>query len=159
MFIVANSDVNEIFLSIADVSNLIFMCTCRCLSRPCLFYSFILHNCLTVPCPFIEAPVNGKMTVKLHASFRCDKGYAMVGPSELTCSREDCTWSGKRPVCTKGKHFTRFGNIHLANKLTDKFLNSKLRDHGGTLVTHSPPTCEVGCSNNETYVGKLLVAY
>ena len=31
--------------------------------------------------------------------------------------------------------------------------------HGGALVTHSPPTSEVGGSNTEPYVGKLIVAY
>ena len=30
---------------------------------------------------------------------------------------------------------------------------------GGTVVTHSPPTSEVGGSNPGRYVGKLVVAY
>ena len=31
--------------------------------------------------------------------------------------------------------------------------------HGGTVVTHSPPTSEVGGSNPGPCAGKLLVAY
>ena len=30
---------------------------------------------------------------------------------------------------------------------------------GGTVITHSPPTSEVGGSNPEPYVGKMLVSY
>ena len=36
---------------------------------------------------------------------------------------------------------------------------SVYRGHGGTLVTHSPPTSEVGGSNPEPYVGKMVVSY
>ena len=35
----------------------------------------------------------------------------------------------------------------------------KYRDHGGAVVTHSPPTSKVGSSNPGLYVGKLVVAY
>ena len=31
--------------------------------------------------------------------------------------------------------------------------------HGGAVVTHLPPTSEVGGSNPGPYVGKLVVAY
>ena len=31
--------------------------------------------------------------------------------------------------------------------------------HGGAVVTHSPPTSEVGGSNPRPYVEKLVVAY
>ena len=34
-----------------------------------------------------------------------------------------------------------------------------LRVHGGAVVTHSPPTSEVGGSNTRPYVGKLVVNY
>ena len=33
------------------------------------------------------------------------------------------------------------------------------RGHSGAVVTHSPPTSEVGGSNTGPYVGKLIVAY
>ena len=33
------------------------------------------------------------------------------------------------------------------------------RGHGGTVVTHSPPTAEVSNANPRPYVGKLMVAY
>ena len=33
------------------------------------------------------------------------------------------------------------------------------RGHGGAVVTHSPPTSEVGGSNPELYVGKMVVSY
>ena len=39
------------------------------------------------------------------------------------------------------------------------FLLSTTRVHGGAVVTHSPPTSEVGGSNPEPYVRKLVVAY
>ena len=32
-------------------------------------------------------------------------------------------------------------------------------DHGGAVVTHSPPISEVGGSNPRPYVGKLAAAY
>ena len=31
--------------------------------------------------------------------------------------------------------------------------------YGGAVVTHSPPTSEVGGSNSAPYVGKLVVSY
>ena len=31
--------------------------------------------------------------------------------------------------------------------------------HGGVVVTHSPPTSEVGGSNPKPYVGKMVIAY
>ena len=31
--------------------------------------------------------------------------------------------------------------------------------HGDAVVTHAPPNSEVGSSNPEPYVGKLVVAY
>ena len=31
--------------------------------------------------------------------------------------------------------------------------------HSGTVVTHSPPISEVGGSNAEPYVGKMVVSY
>ena len=34
-----------------------------------------------------------------------------------------------------------------------------LGGHGGAVVTHSPPTSEVGDSNPEPYVAKLVVVY
>ena len=34
-----------------------------------------------------------------------------------------------------------------------------LRDHGGAVVTHSPPTSDVGGANPGPHVGKLIVAY
>ena len=34
-----------------------------------------------------------------------------------------------------------------------------MRGYSGTVVTHSPPTSEVGGSNTKPYVGKLVVAY
>ena len=37
-------------------------------------------------------------------------------------------------------------------------LNS-VPDHEGAVVTHLPPTSEVGGSNPRPYVGKLVVAY
>ena len=47
------------------------------------------------------------------------------------------------------------------------FLNSKcikcleidFKGHGGAVVTHSPPACEVCSSNPRSYVGKLAVPY
>ena len=33
------------------------------------------------------------------------------------------------------------------------------RDHGGRVVTHSPPTSEISGSKSGPYVGKLVVAY
>ena len=33
------------------------------------------------------------------------------------------------------------------------------RGHGGAVVTHLPPTSEVGSSNPKPYVRKLVVAY
>ena len=47
-------------------------------------------------------------------------------------------------------------------KLVWLYLITSLRDrrgHGDAVVTHSPPTSEVGGSNPESYVGKLVVAY
>ena len=38
-------------------------------------------------------------------------------------------------------------------------LNPYKRGHGGAVVTHLTPTCEVGGSNPEPYVGKLVVSY
>ena len=39
------------------------------------------------------------------------------------------------------------------------FLQLPIRVHGGTVLTHSPPTSEVGGSNPGPYVGKLVIAY
>ena len=36
---------------------------------------------------------------------------------------------------------------------------NKSAGHGGSVVTHSPPTSEVGGSNPGPYMGKLVVAY
>ena len=38
-------------------------------------------------------------------------------------------------------------------------LYSERGDHCAAVVTHSPPTPEVGSSNPGPYVGKLVVAY
>ena len=38
-------------------------------------------------------------------------------------------------------------------------LNLTFRGHGDAVVTHSPPTSEVGNSNPRPYVGKLVVTY
>ena len=37
--------------------------------------------------------------------------------------------------------------------------DTELGDHGGALVTHSPPTSEIGGSNPEPSVGKMVVSY
>ena len=37
--------------------------------------------------------------------------------------------------------------------------NEMLGTMQGTVVAHSPPTCEVGGSNSRRYVGKLVVTY
>ena len=47
-------------------------------------------------------------------------------------------------------------------KLSSHFLTSFIvtdRGHGGAVVTYSPPTTEVGGSNPEPYVGKMVVSY
>ena len=49
---------------------------------------------------------------------------------------------------------------YIINILTEQGLQIKnTRGHGGTVVTHLPPTSEVGSSNPEPYVGKLEAAY
>ena len=35
----------------------------------------------------------------------------------------------------------------------------KRRGHAGTVVTHLPPTSEVGTPNSEPYLGKMVVSY
>ena len=40
-----------------------------------------------------------------------------------------------------------------------KYSKCNTAGHGGAVVTHSPPTSEVGSSNSEPCVEKLVVAY
>ena len=47
----------------------------------------------------------------------------------------------------------------MQNFLICRLQETTYRGQGGTLVTHSPPTSEVGGSNPGPYVGKLVVAY
>ena len=48
--------------------------------------------------------------------------------------------------------------IHLKAGTIFVQIYSILRGHGGAVVTHLPPTSEVGGSNTGRYVGKLLAA-
>ena len=45
------------------------------------------------------------------------------------------------------------------NSTLNFVLQYYVRGHGGTVVTHSPPTTEVRGSNPGPYVGKLVDAY
>ena len=59
-----------------------------------------------VSCPHLERPDNGDVSYTSRtvcqsvASFSCDSGYQISGPSLLTC-RADGTWSGRPPTCRR----------------------------------------------------------
>ena len=56
---------------------------------------------------------------------------------------------------------TSFILVHLIGENLNLLLSSfcPTGDYGGAVVTHSPPTSEVGGSNPEPYVGNLVVTY
>ena len=47
----------------------------------------------------------------------------------------------------------------LKTAVIKSFVHGNLRGHAGAVVTHSSPPSEVGGSNHEPYVGKLVVAF
>ena len=57
--------------------------------------------------------------------------------------------------CVPTCKFILFYNMHIFRTNILKYS----RSHDGTLVTRSPPTFEVGGSNPEPYVGKMVVSY
>ena len=64
------------------------------------------------------------------------------------------------PLYTKKYIPLRISRIRIKYSAVDnKFLYMKAyrRGYGGAVVTHSPPTSEVCCSNLEPYVGKMVV--
>ena len=48
---------------------------------------------------------------------------------------------------------------HYRQNTASHIFSLYLGGHGGAVVTHSPPTSEVGGSHPGPYVGKLVVAY
>ena len=67
------------------------------------FYPSALEG--TVTCPSLTVPDRGALdlsttTVGSVASYTCDTGYVLVGPSERVC-QSSMTWTGSDPVCNR----------------------------------------------------------
>ena len=78
-------------------------------------------------------------------------------------STTDDSESEIRKVCICRGFVSRVGDPYWHSSLQTCHLitgcQHYVRGHGGTLVTHSPPTSEVSSSNPKPYVGKMIVSH